>query len=104
MVPVGGFAGGFPLSRMSQFVAVWNLIVELNVPPVTPPPLQPASFALFTVIVGFTFCAEPDTGNAGVKLAVPLAREQLVPPAATAVSPPALTTVIAIGTTNTAVR
>jgi misacylated tRNA(Ala) deacylase len=98
-VPVGGCGDDLPATNMSQLVSAWNLLVELKVPLVTPPPLQPPDFAPFTVTAGSTFCFEWKTGSGGLKVAVPLLLEQVVPPAAAArlAVPP---TVITIGTTN----
>src|SRR4051812_41720297 len=88
IVPVGGFGDGFPLSRMLQFVAVWNWLSDVNVPLVTPPPVHPLTLPFFTMTFGLTVCDEPATGSAGLNVAEPELFVQLVPPAADAAPVP----------------
>ena len=68
-----------PAMSVEQLLATENFSDAENVPPVTPPPLQPPSFAFLMVTVGFTFVVLPAFGNAGANVAVPLAVLHVVP-------------------------
>ena len=80
-----------PAMSVEQLLATENFSVAENVPPVTPPPLQPPSFAFLIVTVGLTLAMLPAFGNAGVNVAVPLAVLHVVPtvaaPAGAAIRP-----------------